>query len=227
MKQLRFVSLSFYRLKLRYQQNLAGRRLAILVLPTTSWPEISQHDAEVLTAVNTIAAGDLVLEPQVAGHAAAMFLVLSDPAIFEFENAPPKSQAWLEERFARLESRHSANGHEQWLNWVIRLPSGELAGYVQATVTREFVAYVAYELASKFWRRGIGSIAVGAMLTELGAIYRVKTFVAILTARNARSMAFLRHLGFSVEPPAGLTPVEHESDELVMYKGHVSGQNAG
>ena len=25
---------------LRYQQNLAGRRLAILVLPTTSWPHI-------------------------------------------------------------------------------------------------------------------------------------------------------------------------------------------
>jgi hypothetical protein len=26
---------------LRYQQNLAGRRLAILVLPTTSWPTTS------------------------------------------------------------------------------------------------------------------------------------------------------------------------------------------
>jgi len=39
---------------LRYQQKLAGRRLAILVLPTTSWPEISQHEAEVLTAVNNI-----------------------------------------------------------------------------------------------------------------------------------------------------------------------------
>jgi hypothetical protein len=25
---------------LRYQQNLAGRRLAILILPTTSWPRI-------------------------------------------------------------------------------------------------------------------------------------------------------------------------------------------
>ncbi|HSS78724.1 MAG TPA: DUF5615 family PIN-like protein, partial [Thermoanaerobaculia bacterium] len=25
---------------LRYQQNLTGRRLAILVLPTTSWPKI-------------------------------------------------------------------------------------------------------------------------------------------------------------------------------------------
>jgi len=177
--------------------------------------------------LNTLVAGDLVLEPQVAAHAAAMFPVLSDPAIYEFENAPPASQAWLEQRFAKLETRQSANGHEQWLNWVIRLPSGELAGYVQATVTGEFVACVAYELASKFWRRGIGSIAVGAMITELGANYGVKTFVAILKARNVRSMAFLRHLGFSVEPPAGLTPVEHESDELVMYKGHVSGQNAG
>jgi hypothetical protein len=43
---------------LRYEQNLAGRRLAILVLPTTSWPEISQHEADVLTAVNSIQAGE-------------------------------------------------------------------------------------------------------------------------------------------------------------------------
>ena len=43
---------------LRYQQKLAGRRLAILVLPTTSWPETSQHESELLTAVNTIRAGE-------------------------------------------------------------------------------------------------------------------------------------------------------------------------
>jgi RimJ/RimL family protein N-acetyltransferase len=65
------------------------------------------------------------------------------------------------------------------------------------------------------------------MLAELGANYGVRTFVAILKARNVRSMAFLRHLGFSAEAPAGLAPIEHESDELVMYKAHVSGQNAG
>ena len=39
---------------LSYQQNLAGRRLAILVLPTTSWPLIQKHIAEVATAVNTL-----------------------------------------------------------------------------------------------------------------------------------------------------------------------------
>jgi hypothetical protein len=31
---------------LRYQQNLTGRRLAILVLPTTSWPEIQKHTGD-------------------------------------------------------------------------------------------------------------------------------------------------------------------------------------
>lgn len=36
---------------LRHQQNLTGRRLAILVLPTTNWLEIHQHQAEVAGAV--------------------------------------------------------------------------------------------------------------------------------------------------------------------------------
>ena len=155
-----------------------------------------------------------------------MFLVLSDPAIYEFENAPPESQRWLEQRFAKLESRHSADGTEQWLNWVIRLPSGGLAGYVQATVTKEFVAYIAYELASKFWRQRIGTTAVGAMLAELEARYRVNTFVAILKVRNFRSRAFLRHFGFTTTPPIALTPVEHELDEIVMYKANLGNKHA-
>jgi hypothetical protein len=43
---------------LRYQQNVAGRRIAILVLPTTSWPKIRQHIAEVAAAVDALKAGD-------------------------------------------------------------------------------------------------------------------------------------------------------------------------
>lgn len=43
---------------LRYQQNLAGRRLAILVLPTTSWPKIQLHIAQVVAAVNQLRPGD-------------------------------------------------------------------------------------------------------------------------------------------------------------------------
>ena len=43
---------------LQYQQNLAAWRLAILVLPTTSWPEISQHESEVAAAVSAIRPGE-------------------------------------------------------------------------------------------------------------------------------------------------------------------------
>ena len=45
---------------LRYQQNLTGRRLAILVLPTTSWPKIRDHAAQVAAAVDALRAGDVV-----------------------------------------------------------------------------------------------------------------------------------------------------------------------
>ena len=161
--------------------------------------------------MNSINAGSLVLEPQVAAHAAEMFDVLSDPAIYEFENAPPESATWLAERFAKLESRVSPDGAEQWLNWVIRLPTGSLAGYVQATITRDRTAHIAYELASRFWRQGIGSAAVSCMLNELAVTYGVRTYVATLKERNYRSLALLRSLGFERAGP-------HGSDEIVMRR---------
>jgi hypothetical protein len=43
---------------LRYQQNLSGRQLAILVLPTTNWLEIQRHQDEVAAAVNALRPGE-------------------------------------------------------------------------------------------------------------------------------------------------------------------------
>jgi [ribosomal protein S5]-alanine N-acetyltransferase len=168
--------------------------------------------------MKTLRAASLVLEPQVAKHAAEMFVVLSDPAIYEFENSPPESIDWLERRFAKLEARTSPDGTERWLNWVVRLPTGELAGYVQATVTPDATAHIAYELASKFWRQGIGSKAVRAMLGELAGTYGARTCVATLKEQNYRSLALLRSLGFEPVPPHGLAAISHEPDEVVMYK---------
>jgi hypothetical protein len=45
---------------LRYQQNLVGRSLAILVLPTTSWPKIRDQGPRIVTAINALRAGDVV-----------------------------------------------------------------------------------------------------------------------------------------------------------------------
>jgi hypothetical protein len=44
---------------LRYQQNLTGRRLAVLVLPTTSWPRLQLHAAAIATAVAALRPGEL------------------------------------------------------------------------------------------------------------------------------------------------------------------------
>jgi RimJ/RimL family protein N-acetyltransferase len=159
--------------------------------------------------MNSLIVGALVLEPQTAAHAAEMFDVLSDPAIYEFENSPPTSAAWLADRFGKLESCVSPDGNEQWLNWVIRLPTGALAGYVQATVARDGVAYIAYELGSRFWRQGIGSAAVTAMLSALTEDYGVHSFVAAVKERNYRSLALLKRLKFERVGSA-------DGDELIM-----------
>ncbi len=44
--------------QLRYQQNLSGRKLAILVLLTTSWPRIRTFIPDIQEAVERIQPGD-------------------------------------------------------------------------------------------------------------------------------------------------------------------------
>src|SRR4051812_39731660 len=138
----------------------------------------------------------ITLEPQFASHAPAMFEVLSDPAIYEFENEPPASVAALRERFKKLESRQSPDGSQQWLNWVIRLHSGDVAGYVQATVHSDGRAALAYVLGSQHWGKGIASRSVRAMIEELRERHGVGECIAILKAANGRSQKLLRRLGF-------------------------------
>lgn len=167
------------------------------------------------------------LEPQVEGHAAKMYDVLSDPAIYEFENEPPQSAQWLTERFWRLESCRSPDGAEQWLNWVIRLPNGALAGYVQATVLPTAVALIAYELGSSHWRQGIGSSAVRSMLDELREGLGVRRFVAVLKATNYRSVAMLRSLGFSPANPYEEGVYRDGPDECVMVRAAESPERKG
>ena len=156
----------------------------------------------------------LTLEPLVAAHADEMFEVLSDPAIYEFENQPPESVEWLRDRYQRLEARRSPAGDAIWLNWVIRLRDAQLIGYVQATVLPTSRAGIAYELASKYWRRGYGLEATTAMLAELEVRYAVREFTAVLKRANYRSHGLLTRLGFSLALDAGSI----EPDEVMMRR---------
>lgn len=155
----------------------------------------------------------LVLEPQVAAHADAMYAVLSDPAIYEFENAPPASLAWLRERYARLESRRSADGREHWLNWVMCLRDGTAIGYVQATVCAR-KADIAYEMASAHWGRGLAHEGVTAMLDELVASRGVQRFGAVAKRANHRSRGLLARLHFAEVTPQRHAALAIPADEV-------------
>lgn len=171
-----------------------------------------------LSSVRVINTRSLTLEPQVAAHAAEMFVVLSDPAIYQYENKPPPSLEWLRTRFARLETRRSADGHEQWLNWVIRLPNSGLIGYVQATVHSEGRAGIAYELSSAYWGRGLAREAVQGMMSELVEHYEVRSFFAVLKGENVRSRHLLERLGFSLASAEQHVKHRAEPGEILMYR---------
>jgi [ribosomal protein S5]-alanine N-acetyltransferase len=168
--------------------------------------------------MNTLRAGDLTLEPQYAAHAAKMFVVLSDPALYEYELEPPASEEWLRGRFAKLESRQSPDGRERWLNWVIRLDGGPPIGYVQATVQEDCSACIAYVLSSTHWGRGIAGRAVEAMNDELVREYGVQSLYAVLKEDNARSRRLLERLGFAPSPVSHVSGSDVGPGELLMCR---------
>ena len=44
----------------RYQQQLAGRKIATLVLPSANWPELKAETPRVIDAVNSAKSGDYI-----------------------------------------------------------------------------------------------------------------------------------------------------------------------
>jgi RimJ/RimL family protein N-acetyltransferase len=168
--------------------------------------------------MRTLASDRLILEPLVAAHADAMFAVLSDPAIYAYENAPPRSVAWLRERYTRLESRQSGDGTERWLNWVVRPRGGTPIGYVQATVDASGRAAIAYEFGSAWWGQGYAREATQAMIDELIASHDVRGLAAVLKSANFRSLRLLERLGFSRASSDALALANTEPGECLMLR---------
>lgn len=175
--------------------------------------DFPRYDAPCMRVIET---PRLTLEPLTVSHAEEMFRVLSDPAIYEFENQPPESVAALSLRYQRLESRVSPDGTERWLNWVIRRRGFQLIGYVQATLSSSGRAAIAYELSSEFWRQGFGLEATQAMITELTEAHAVRELTAVLKRENFRSLGLLERLGFVPAQADLLVQCQVDPDEALM-----------
>lgn len=166
--------------------------------------------------MQTIHTPRLVLEPQVAGHAAEMFVVLADPRIYEHENEPPATEQALRARYARLETRRSADGTQQWLNWVVRVrDGGAAAGYVQATVLPGGLALIGYEFGSAWWGRGIAYEATVAMIDALAGTTAVG---AVFKRTNQRSRRLLQRLGMRTAQAGEFPATLAGDDEDAMVR---------
>lgn len=147
--------------------------------------------------MQALVAGELVLEPLVAGHADAMFAVLSDPVLYRYlDHPPPPTVEHLRAVYAGVEKRLSPDGSQIWLNWVVRRPGEAPLGYVQATVVPNHTAWVGYVFSVQHWGRGHATQAGRAMLEHLAAECGVRCFLASVEAENLQSIRLLERLGF-------------------------------
>ncbi len=177
------------------------------------------HTPDLTPHLRTLCATLCTLEPQVAAHAAEMFCVLSDPAIYEFENAPPASLGWLTQRSGwkqgalPMAQSNAQLGHPPARRGVGRVCAGERDAKSKRVCC--------LRAGQQVWRRGIGSNAVAAMMDELAALaaqYGVNTFVTILKAGNFRSLGLLAGLGFVRGSGQQASAHGVEDDELIMLK---------
>jgi [ribosomal protein S5]-alanine N-acetyltransferase len=169
--------------------------------------------------MQTIVTPELTLEPLRTSHAEAMFDVLGDEAIYRYlDYSPPPSVQYLRDVYARLEARRSPDGSEAWLNWVIRPRGQPLVGYVQATISSNRSAHVAYVLASKYWGHGYAHGAMLAMLEHLASVYDVERCRATVEVENQRSIWLLERLDFRLATERELQGVQLSMTERMFVR---------
>lgn len=173
------------------------------------------------------------IETLAPGHAGTMFQLLADPEIYRYlDEDPPSSVEALEQRYEVLVNPASPPDGEVWLNWVVVVDSPEnstVVGTVQATVAliepsdpegsgAGRRAEIAYVFAPRYWGRGLARRAVELMLLELAERHGVANATATIDARNARSLALVRGLGFAPAGPGAAEGTDLEF-ELAIASG--------
>lgn len=140
----------------------------------------------------------LCLEPLEPYHAELLFDGLQNASIYDLiEDVPPQSVESLRERYIMLARRQSPDGTEIWLNWAVwSLVEKCYVGYVQATITVDNRAILAYVFFPNFWGKGYAREAVTCMINYLVETYQNLDFLAHVDVQNHRSIALLHNLGF-------------------------------
>ncbi len=143
----------------------------------------------------------LVLEPLRVEHATELAAVLDDPRLHEFTGGEPATLDELTARYERQVTGWSADGTQQWFNWVLRRRDDDRpAGYVQASVSSDDdaapVAELAWVVGTADQGQGLAREAARAMTGWLTA-HGVRRLVAHVHPDHVASAAVARSLGLA------------------------------
>ncbi|MDX6278113.1 MAG: hypothetical protein QOJ72_2241 [Nocardioidaceae bacterium] len=109
---------------------------------------------------------NLRLDPLAVSDAAEMVGVLAAPELYAVTGGEPPTLAELTERYRRQVVGSSADGREEWLNWLVRVDD-EAVGFVQATVTDGSRASIAWVIGLAWQGHGYATAAASAMVAQL------------------------------------------------------------
>lgn len=131
-----------------------------------------------------------------------MVAVLADPAIYAFTGGEPPGLEQLRARYAYQATGMSSDGHEHWLNWVVReRVTGRAVGFVQATIEiGTGVADVAWVVTPSCQGRGLAREAAAAMVAWLREDERTNGITAHVHPEHHASGAVAAAVG--LEPTA-------------------------
>ncbi|MBD1916776.1 GNAT family N-acetyltransferase [Phormidium sp. FACHB-322] len=126
----------------------------------------------------------------------AIFSLFSDFRVTQFHDLDTFTQ--LQEARAVVERRRVGFETDRGIRWAIALkPSNSLIGSCGFTWDRASNrAEVGYELASQYWRQGIMTEALSAILTYGFEVKGLDNIVAEVMLKNIASKQLLKKLGF-------------------------------
>jgi RimJ/RimL family protein N-acetyltransferase len=185
-----------------------------------------------MVAVEALESERLFLEPVSVEHAAPMVAVLADSRLYNFTGGEPPSLGELTRRYAAQAPGGPPDGSQVWLNWMVRRrESGELVGFVQATLAMSALveatleqagstfpvcavdATIAWIITSTHQRQGLASEAAG-MMSDWLRLNSVTRFAAYIHPDNIASRGVARRLG--------LAPTEIVKDGEVRWSRTVT-----
>jgi RimJ/RimL family protein N-acetyltransferase len=119
-----------------------------------------------VTLPNSLRTERLDLTALTPDDADEMVDVLGDPCLYTFTGGEPLSLDDLRARYGRLVVGHSADGSEEWHNWILRRRGdGRAIGTVQATLTRSGrSAEIAWVVGVEWQGQGFASEAAQGLI---------------------------------------------------------------